>query len=72
MVSVADYAQHWAGQPAPQHVEKTPKYSGPERRAQAHDRRWYAGQGGRRIFDLVIPVFTQDRDYLRSRIPRLT
>lgn len=51
IVSAADFAQHFDGQAAPAHVEKSPKYSGPERRANAHDRRFYNGQGGRRIFD---------------------
>lgn len=56
VVSAADYAQYWLMQRDVLDAKiiaamPTPKYTGPERRAQAHDRRWYAGQGGRRQAD---------------------
>jgi hypothetical protein len=50
LVSAKDYREHWKGEKAPS-VKPAPKYSGPERRQNAHDRRWFAGQGGRRVLD---------------------
>ena len=54
VVSDRDFNIHWQNE----HVYivetltiQTGPYDGPERRANAHDRRFYNGQGGRRRFD---------------------
>lgn len=53
LVSAQDYATHWQGEKAPD--LPTPKgYGWPERREPKHDRRWFAGQGGRRRADRKI------------------
>ncbi len=54
VVSQSDYAKHWQKMVVTEAVEfalQTPRYQGPERRANVHDRRFYNGQGGRRRFD---------------------
>jgi hypothetical protein len=51
VVGAADFREHWEGQTAPTRAEKEPRYTGPDRRANAHDRRFYAGVGGRRLLD---------------------
>ena len=60
VVSAADYARFWYGtgcgtadttNPIVYVQREDYIYSGPERRANAHDRRFYAGQGGRRMLD---------------------
>ena len=50
VVSAKDYARYWTGEKATPQVYEKPVYTGKERRANAHDRRWYAC-GGRRRFD---------------------
>ena len=59
VVSAVDYSTHWRqidamlaeiAMPLMPLLPK-PRYAGPERRQNQHDRRFYAGQGGRRIFD---------------------
>lgn len=54
VVDAVSYAKYWQNKVVTEAVEfalKTTTYSGPERRANAHDRRFYNGQGGRRRFD---------------------
>lgn len=57
VVSAADFLQFWRGKAITNRraalpmLLPTPTHSGPERRANAHDRRFYNGQGGRRLLD---------------------
>lgn len=51
LVSGKDFAVYFKGETAPDLPTPPKTYQGPERRANAHDRRWYAGQGGRRRAD---------------------
>lgn len=51
VVTARDYRQYWKRQTPPAPVFQPPTYTGPERRMNAHDRRWLNGVGGRRRFD---------------------
>lgn len=53
LVSARDFDRYFLKggvQPAPS-VTSARAYTGPERRKNTHDRRWFAGVGGRRSMD---------------------
>lgn len=51
LVSREDYDVYWRGVTRRAKDYLTPRYDGPERRKNIHDRRWLNGVGGRRRFD---------------------